>query len=51
MAIPRAKVFKDDEGYWNSSVYYPNKHGGVSHVIFKSLIFARALNHAFVNAY
>lgn len=51
MAIPRAKVFKDIEGFWNSSVYYADKYGGVSHIVFKSRIFVRALKNAFINAY
>ena len=51
MAIPKSRVFKDEDGYWSSSVYYADKYGGVAHVVFRSRIFIRALNHAFLNAY
>lgn len=51
MAIPKAKVWKSEDGLWNSSVHSADKYGGVAHVIFRTKLFARALRHAFVNAY
>lgn len=50
VSIPKAKVYKTQDGVWISSVYYANKYGGVNNVIFMSKFFSRALRHALTNA-
>jgi len=50
MAMPRSRVFKDDDGYWTSLVFYADKWAGVASCIFKSRIFDRALEHAIRNS-
>ena len=50
MAIPRSKVFKDRDGFWISHVFFADRWGGISEVVFKSPRFNRALLHAIRNA-